>query len=143
MAALTPDEIDAFLAEPRDAVLSVALPSGRAMGTPIWFRWVDGVARFQSPTTSAKTAALRANGRASLCVHEQPLPVARYVTLEGPVREVDFDLDTDIGSAASHYLGDEAAGFVRGIQGALDAGRRWASFELTPTFITGSVQTLA
>ena len=112
MAALTPTEIDAFLAEPRDAVLSVMLPSGRAMGTPIWFRWVDGVVRFQSPTTSAKTAALRATGRASLCVHEQPLPLARYVTLEGPVREVEFDLDTDICAAAHHYLGDGAAAFL-------------------------------
>ena len=143
MAALTADEIDAFLAEPLDAVLSVALASGRAMGTPIWFRWVDGVARFQSPTTSAKTRALRATGRASLCVHEQPLPVARYVTLEGPVREVDFDLDADIGAAAHHYLGDGAATFLAGIQAALDGGRRWASFELTPTFVEGKLQRLA
>ena len=143
MAALTPAEIDAFLAEPRDAVLSVVLASGRAMGTPIWFRWVDGVARFQSPTTSAKTAALRATGRASLCVHEQPLPVARYVTLEGPVREVDFDLDADIGAAAQHYLGDGAESFLGGIRAALDSGRRWASFELTPTFVDGKLQTLA
>ncbi len=143
MAALTSAEIDAFLAEPLDAVLSVALASGRAMGTPIWFRWVDGVARFQSPTTSAKTSALRATGRASLCVHEQPLPVARYVTLEGPVREVDFDLEADIGAAAHHYLGDDAATFLAGIQAALDGGRRWASFELTPTFIEGKLQRLA
>ena len=142
MAALTPDEIDAFLAEPRDAVLSVVLASGRAMGTPIWFRWVDGVARFQSPTTSAKTAALRATGRASLCVHEQPLPVARYVTLEGPVREVEFDLGTDIGAAAHHYLGDGAEAFLGGIRGALDSGRLWASFELTPTFVEGKLQRL-
>ena len=142
MAALTPTEIDAFLAEPRDAVLSVMLASGRAMGTPIWFRWVDGVARFQSPTTSAKTAALRATGRASLCVHEQPLQVARYVTIEGLVREVDFDLDADIGAAAHHYLGDGAGVFLGGINAALDSGRRWASFELTPTFIEGKFQTL-
>lgn len=142
MAGLTPTEIDAFLAEPRDAVLSVVLASGRAMGTPIWFRWVDGVARFQSPTTSAKTSALRATGRASLCVHEQPLPVARYVTIEGPVREVDFDLDADIGAAAHHFLGDGAAAFLGGISTALDSGRRWASFELTPTFIEGKLQTL-
>lgn len=142
MAALSPDEIEGFLGEPRDAVLSVVLASGRAMGTPIWFRWVDGVARFQSPTTSAKTAALRATGRASLCVHEQPLPEARYVTLEGPVREVDFDLDADIGAAAHHYLGDDAAAFLAGIQAALDSGRRWASFELSPTFIDGKVQHL-
>jgi hypothetical protein len=142
VAALNPTEIDAFLAEPRDAVLSVVLASGRAMGTPIWFRWVDGVARFQSPTTSAKTAALRATGRASLCVHDQPLPVARYVTLEGPVREVDFDLDADIGAAAVHYLGDSAEAFLVGIRAALDSGRRWASFELEPTFIEGKLQTL-
>jgi len=143
VAALTPADVDAFLAEPRDAVLSVVLPSGRAMGTPIWFRWVDGIARFQSPTTSAKTAALRATGRASLCVHEQPLPIARYVTLEGPVREVDFDLDADIGAAAHHYLGDGAAVFLAGIRAALDGGRRWASFELTPTFVDGKLQRLA
>lgn len=142
MAEMTPDEIEVFLSEPRDAVLSVVLASGRAMGTPVWFRWVDGVARFQSPTTSAKTMALRATGRASLCVHEQPLPMARYVTIEGTVTEVDFDLDADIGAAARHYLGDGADAFVRGIRGALDAGRRWASFELTPSFVTGSVQPL-
>jgi len=142
MAAMTPDEIDAYLNEPRDAVLSVVLPSGRAMGTPIWFRWVDGVARFQSPTTSAKTAALRTTGRASLCVHDQPLPLARYVTLEGAIREVEFDLDTDIAAAAHHYLGDGAGAFLTGIQAALDGGRRWASFELTPTFVEGKIQTL-
>jgi hypothetical protein len=142
VAALTAPEIDAFLTEPRDAVLSVVLPSGRAMGTPIWFRWVDGLARFQSPTTSAKTAALRATGRASLCVHDQPLPVARYVTLEGPVREVEFDVEADIGAAADHYLGDGADAFLDGIRAALDSGRRWASFELTPSFIEGKLQTL-
>lgn len=143
MAVMTPDEIEAFLGAPRDAVLSVVLGSGRAMGTPIWFRWVDGVARFQSPTTSAKVAALRHTGRASLCVHEQPLPMARSVTLEGPVREVDFDLDTDIGAAARHYLGDGAGAFLTGVRAALDSGRRWASFELTPTFVHSTTQSLA
>lgn len=139
---MSPDEIDTFLAAPRDAVLSVVLRSGRAMGTPIWFRWVDGAARFQSPTTSAKTAALRSSGRASLCVHDQPLPLARYVTLEGPVREVEFDLDTDIASSAEHYLGDGAAAFVARIEQALAAGRRWASFELDPTTVVARSQSL-
>jgi len=139
---MSPEEIDTFLATPRDAVLSVLLPSGRAMGTPIWFRWVDGVARFQSPTTSAKTEALRASGRASLCVHDQTLPLARYVTLEGPVLEVEFDLDADIGTAARHYLEDGADAFVAKIEQALAAGRRWASFELEPTTVTARSQSL-
>jgi hypothetical protein len=139
---MSPEEIDAFLATPRDAVLSVVLPSGRAMGTPIWFRWVDGVVRFQSPTSSAKTAALRTTGRASVCVHDQPLPVARYITLEGPVREVEFDLDTDIGPAARHYLDDGAGEFIVKIEQALAAGRRWASFELEPTTVIAHSQSL-
>jgi hypothetical protein len=139
---MTPDEIDAFLSTPRDAVLSVVLASGRAMGTPIWFRWTDGVVRFQSPTTSSKTAALRATGRASLCVHDQPLPLATYVTIEGPVREVEFDLQRDIGLAAQHYLGDGADAFLVAIEHALAAGRRWASFELEPTSVIARSQSL-
>ncbi|MFK8023061.1 MAG: pyridoxamine 5'-phosphate oxidase family protein [Ilumatobacter sp.] len=135
-------EVEAFLCEPRDAVLSVVLGSGRAMGTPVWFRWVDGVARFQSPTTSSKTASLRANGRASLCVHEQIAPLARYVTLEGEVREVAFDRDADIGAAANHYLGADAATFMVGIDAALASGRRWASFELTPRVVSSTMQHL-
>lgn len=142
MADMTPDEIDDFLSTPRDAVVSVVLPSGRAMGTPVWFMWVGGVARFQSPTTSAKTAALRATGQASLCVHDQPLPLARYVTLEGPVTERPFDLDADIAAAAHHYLGDGAAQFLTGIDQALAAGREWASFELVPTMVSARVQSL-
>jgi len=142
MADMTRAEIDDFLATPRDAVLSVMLPSGRAMGTPIWFMWVDGVARFQSPTTSIKTAALRATGRASLCVHDQPLPLARYVTVEGPVTETSFDLDRDIVASAHHYLGDGAVRFLGGIDQALAAGRQWASFELAPTTVSARVQTL-
>lgn len=139
---MSPDEIESFLAEPRDAVLSVVLGSGRAMGTPVWFRWVDGVARFQSPTTSAKTRALRATGRASLCVHEQPIPLARYVTLEGPVVEVPFDLDADIAAAARHYLGADAEAFMEGIERALASGREWASFELTASTIVARSQML-
>ena len=140
---MSPDDIESFLSEPRDAVLSVVLASGRTMGTPIWFRWVDGVARFQSPTTSSKTAALRDRGRASLCVHDQPLPLARYVTLEGPVREVDFDLGADIGAAAKHYLGADAGAFIAKIEQALAAGRRWASFEMEPTTVVARSQSLS
>jgi hypothetical protein len=145
MAAMTDAEVDAFLSEPRDAVLSVVLASGRAMGTPIWFRWVDGVARFQSPTTSSKTAALRSTSRASLCVHEQVASVARYVTLEGVVSEVPFER-ADISAAANHYLSADLDAdtevFMAGIDGALSAGRRWASFELRPTFIDSKIQHL-
>lgn len=139
---MTPDEIELFLSEPRDAVLSVVVPSGRAIGTPIWFRWIDGIVRFQSPTGSAKTAALRTSARASLCVHDQPLPLARYVTLEGPVREVEFDLEADIAAAARHYLHDGADTFVAKIEQALAAGRRWASFELEPTTVIARRQSL-
>ncbi|MGI9624829.1 MAG: pyridoxamine 5'-phosphate oxidase family protein [Acidimicrobiales bacterium] len=142
MAEMTPEQVDAFLVEPRDAVLSVVLPSGRAIGTPVWFLWLGGKAKFQSPTGTAKTRALRATGRASLCVHAQRLPAVEYVTLEGPVQEIPFDLESDIGASAQHYLGERAAEFMNGIQLALDSGKRWASFELTPTSISSTSRTL-
>jgi hypothetical protein len=68
--------------------------------------------------------------------------MARYVTLEGPVREVEFDLDADIGAAARHYLDDGAEVFLAGIDAALEAGRRWASFELEPSTVIARSQTL-
>jgi hypothetical protein len=62
--------------------------------------------------------------------------------LEGPVREVEFDLDTDIAAAARHYLGDGADAFTAKIEQALAAGRRWASFELEPTTVVTRSQSL-
>ena len=142
MAEMTAEEVDSFLLEPRHGVLSVRLGSGRSIGTPVWFLWVDGVARFQSPTTSAKTKAIRATGRASLCVHAQDGALARYVTLEGPVREVKFDFEADFVPAAKHYAGAGATTFLRRVQAALDSGHKWASFELVPEFTSAKTQTL-
>ena len=140
---MTETERNTFLSEPRDAVLSYVVPSGRSLATPIWFRWDGSVASFQSPTTSVKTAAMRRVGRASLCVHEQIIPSNRFVTLEGTVTEVPFDLDRDIGQAARLYMGDDAEAFLQGIRSALDAGREWASFVLHPeTIITRSASLL-
>ena len=48
----------------------------------------------------------------------------------------------DIAAAAEHYLGADAPAFVEGIEQALAAGRRWASFELEPTTVTARSQTL-
>ena len=138
-----PDAVDAFLREPRDGVLSVVTESGRAIGTPVWFLWVDGVARFQSPTDTVKTAALRRMKRASLCVHDHALPHTTFVTLEGPVVEVEFDVARDIGLAAAHYLGEGAESFMAGIDQAVAAGRRWASFELSPTTVLSKAQQLS
>lgn len=64
------------------------------------------------------------------------------MTLEGPVDEVEFDLEADIATAARHYLGAEADQFILKIKGALASGRQWASFELRPTLIDHKVQSL-
>lgn len=145
---MTPDEIDAFLAVPRDGVLSHRRADGTIGSTPIWFRWSESAAgdgrvvRFQSPTTSLKTRRLRADPWASLCVHSHDLPQVAYVTVEGPVEEVAFDLERDIGASATDYMGDRAEEFMNGIRGAIESGRSWASFEMRPDKVLSSTNVL-
>ena len=56
--------------------------------------------------TSRKAAALRASGRASFLVQSEELPY-RYVSVEGPVRLADADLEKHVRPIAHRYLGAE------------------------------------
>jgi hypothetical protein len=129
--ALTPEEREAFLARPHTAVLTFSFPDGRSMAVPVWTTWTGDVFRFQSGPDSIKTASFRREGRASICLHEDTDQSVIYVTAEGPVDEVPFDLDRDIGEPAARYLGPErgaafAAAFVD------RPADSFAAFELTP-----------
>jgi hypothetical protein len=83
---MTREEREAFLAEPRVGVLSVAAESGRApLTTPIWYRYEPGgdVVVMTSPGLR-KTRLIEEAGRFALCVQEQD-GVYKYVSVEGPV----------------------------------------------------------
>ncbi|OXM71606.1 pyridoxamine 5'-phosphate oxidase family protein [Amycolatopsis vastitatis] len=83
---MTKEEREAFLAQPRVGVLSVAAEPGRApLTTPIWYRYEPGgdVVVMTSPG-ARKARLIEAAGRFALCVQRQD-GVYQYVSVEGPV----------------------------------------------------------
>lgn len=131
MPTMTSDERLEFLTHPHTAVLTFTLEDGRSLGVPVWVTWTGELFRFQSPGTSVKSASLRRNGRASLCLHEDTAAAVRYVTAEGPVAEIDFDHDRDIAEPAARYLGAERGAAFAQVFEDMDTSA-FATFELRP-----------
>ncbi|CAL9506196.1 pyridoxamine 5'-phosphate oxidase family protein [Streptomyces sp. enrichment culture] len=86
MAALSREEREQFLAEPRVAALSVAGEAGRApLTVPIWYQYAPGGdAWILTGLHSRKNRLIGAAGRFSLMV-DRLVPTIRYVSVEGPV----------------------------------------------------------
>jgi len=106
--AMAQDEREAFLSEPHVGVLAVADPDGPPVVSPVWYTYEPG-----GPVTvltgrrSRKAALMRQAGQVSLCVQSEAPPY-RYVTVEGPLVEVDGPVDPDERRAlARRYLGPD------------------------------------
>ncbi|MER7740509.1 pyridoxamine 5'-phosphate oxidase family protein [Streptomyces sp. NPDC096538] len=84
--ALTPEERELFLSEPRVAAFAVDAGEGRApLSVPIWYQYSPGGdVWILTGRHSRKNRLLQAAGRFSLLV-ERVEPTIRYVSVEGPV----------------------------------------------------------
>ena len=105
---MTPDERDAFLSQPRTAVLTTVDAHGRAHAVPVWYRWDGGAFRIITDRGSQKHRNVQRTGRASLCVDERD-GAFRYVTGEGPVEVLDPLTYDERLALHVHYRGPEAA----------------------------------
>lgn len=99
---MTVTEREAFLAEPRVAVLSVASDDQRPpLTTPVFYNYVPGgnITFFTGTQgrTSRKTRLIQRTGTLSLCVQHDEFPY-KYVTVEGTV------IQTDQPPVAEHFL---------------------------------------
>jgi Pyridoxamine 5'-phosphate oxidase len=82
---MTPAERDAFLAEPRVAVVAIADGDGPPLANPVWFDYVPGgLITLITARHSRKATAIRAAGELTLCVQAAEPPY-RYVCVSGPV----------------------------------------------------------
>lgn len=107
---MTEEEREAFLAEPRVGVLSVAAEPGRApLTTPIWYRYEPGgdVLVMTSPGLR-KTRLIEAAGRFALCVQQQD-GAYKYVSVEGPVVDSWPMTKAERQAMAARYLPPEAS----------------------------------
>ena len=105
--AMTKTQREAFLAETRPGILSVAEEGRGPTAVPVWYAYEPGgVVRLVTGSESKKAKLLRAAGRASLCVQTETPPY-KYVTVEGPVTIGKPVHERDVRPVAIRYLGAE------------------------------------
>ena len=103
---MTPGERDAYLSQPRNAILTTVGQEGRLHTVPVWFRYVDGAFDIITERGSVKHRNAARAGRAALCVDDAKFA---YVSAEGPV-EVQDPVSYDERLALhTLYRGAEAA----------------------------------
>ncbi len=107
--AMSRRDREAFLAEPRVGVVSVADGDRGPITVPIWYAYEPGgVLRFTTGGHTRKAECLRRAGRASLCVQADAWPY-RYVSVEGRIEIGKPDFERDVAAIARRYFGDERA----------------------------------
>jgi PPOX class probable F420-dependent enzyme len=100
-----PENVRAFLKEPRFGVLATSRRDGMPQQSVVWYDLDGDEILMNTAVGRAKNSNLRRDARASLCVADE----YRYVTLEGTV-ELDDDQATaqaDIRRLAIRYRGEE------------------------------------
>ena len=90
MAIISDQERESFLAAAHVGVLGVAGDPGRGpLLVQIWYHYVPGrQLTVLTERQSRKARFIRTARRVSLCV-QAPEPPYRYVTVEGPVTEIE------------------------------------------------------
>ncbi len=105
--AMTKNAREAFLAETRVAVVSIADGARGPLTVPVWYAYERGGAlRFVTGGSSRKARLIRAAGRLSLCVQTETPPY-RYVSVEGPATITAPDYERDVRATALRYLGPQ------------------------------------
>ncbi len=103
---MTPDEREAFLAQPRNAILATADGRGHVHAVPVWFRYVEGEFRVITERGSAKHRNVVRAGRAALCIDDGRFS---YVSVEGAVTVQNSVTYEERLALHTLYRGPEAA----------------------------------
>ncbi len=83
MAKMNAEQLDAFLAKPRIAMLTSVYADGRPTAVPVWFEWNGGKALVFTSESSEKIARIKANNKVALSVAEGVGVQEAWVTIEG------------------------------------------------------------
>jgi PPOX class probable F420-dependent enzyme len=114
---MQPEELDAMLAKPLDAILAVSRPLGGPQLTPMWFHW-DGEAFYFSTTRSrAKYPNLRRHPQVSVIVDEQAAHC--YVAAYGHAEIVEGDRERIVELTRPimrKYMADQGEQMVEGME---------------------------
>lgn len=131
---------EAFLREPRPAILSIPQDGKGPLSSPVWFDFEpDGDFWVLMQRDSRKGQLMQVGTCVSLCVQQEARPY-KYVSVEGPVSSVAaYQADIELLAMATRYLGEAGArDFLEGMRekAALGNGvkvtiepKRWLSLD--------------
>ncbi len=80
---------DAFLAEPRLAILMMNRSSGVPMGVPVWFEWTGSEVHMFAAAGSAKLRRLAQDDRVSVLVTNRVGEPEAWIAFDGRLRQSD------------------------------------------------------
>jgi nitroimidazol reductase NimA-like FMN-containing flavoprotein (pyridoxamine 5'-phosphate oxidase superfamily) len=106
---MTEDEREAFLAELHIGVISIEDPGRGPLSTPIWYDYKPGVGLWViTSRISRKGIALDKAGRFSIVAQAEEAPYYKYLSVEGPIVEVQLaDREKDTRPMAHRYFGTQ------------------------------------
>lgn len=109
MRKMSVAEREAFLAQPRVGILSVAAEPDRApLSTPIWYHYRPGGDLWVlTDPNSRKARLISAAGRFNLAVQDESLPYP-YVVVEGPVVESRPSTGAELREITARYFAPDS-----------------------------------
>ncbi len=123
---MTKAEREAFLAEPRVAVLALSDKGRGPLAVPIWYIYEPGGELwFLTEKASAKADLLKPEKRISLCVQIETRPY-KYVSIEGPITRISTaTTDDHVLPIAQRYRGEEnGRAYAENLREAVATGSR-------------------
>ena len=105
---MTKAEREAFLKEPRIAILALTEQQRGPLAVPVWYDYEPGGSLwFLTQRKSHKGRLIAVSSRISLCTQDEEPPY-RYVNVEGPVTAIEpYKIEPDTLAMATRYLGEE------------------------------------
>ena len=131
--AMTKQEREAFLAEPRVGVISIAEDGRGPLSVPIWYAYEPGGELwFVTERGSRKGRLLEKAARVSLCVQSEDPPY-KYVSVEGPIVGIESsDVERHERPLAHRYLGPKRGDAYIDASGGADARSEGVRVRMRP-----------
>ena len=110
---MTPEQIDAYLSEPRIADLATLNPDGSPHIAPVWYRYDGAVVKVFTQRTAVKLRNIRHDPRVALSIATHSEPYG-YVIVSGAAVISDEGIPDEVRQMAIHYKGEaEGEAYIR------------------------------
>jgi PPOX class probable F420-dependent enzyme len=134
MGQMTDAARDAFLAEPRYAILTTLRRDGSPISVPVWFDWDGRVVRMFTHEVTPKMRRLRSNPYASVLVTNHVNEKEKWVAFDGEI-EVHDKGGLALAERLAERYWDDTPEHAASLESWRQMEDGWRVLELTPKSI--------